>query len=68
MYLQFSQDPALISNETDYWPYDTGVTQDVFIKWPNDTGPMDSRPENIPDSDIMLGYVSSFCSVRNLER
>ncbi|XP_053395701.1 maltase-glucoamylase-like [Mercenaria mercenaria] len=48
-------DPALISNETDYWPYDTGVTDDVFIKWPNNTGPLDSRPE--PDSDIMLGYV-----------
>ncbi|XP_060598146.1 sucrase-isomaltase, intestinal-like [Ruditapes philippinarum] len=48
-------DPALIANETDgYWPYDTGVSEDVFIKWPNNTGPMDSRPNN---SDIMLGYV-----------
>jgi len=46
----------VISNETNYWPYDTGVSQDVFIKWPNNTGPVDARPSE--DSDIMLGYVS----------
>ncbi|XP_052256801.1 sucrase-isomaltase, intestinal-like isoform X2 [Dreissena polymorpha] len=48
-------DPALVSNVTGYLPYETGVTRDVFIKWPPGKGPADSRPNGT--SDIMLGYL-----------
>ncbi|CAF1092425.1 unnamed protein product, partial [Brachionus calyciflorus] len=45
-------DPALVINETNYWPYETGRQKDIYIKWP---------PGQSPDfaetgSDIMLGY------------
>jgi hypothetical protein len=32
-------DPALITNVTGYEPYEKGLEQDVFIKWPNNTSP-----------------------------
>ncbi|XP_030826535.1 LOW QUALITY PROTEIN: maltase-glucoamylase, intestinal-like, partial [Camarhynchus parvulus] len=28
-------DPAISANETNYLPYERGLQQDVFIKWPN---------------------------------
>ncbi len=46
-------DPALIVNNTNYWPYETGKDADVFIKWPG-VSP-DFADTN---SSIMLGYVS----------
>lgn len=42
-------DPALISNETSYAPYEQGKVQNVFIKWPHFN---DSR-----NGTDMLGYV-----------
>lgn len=46
-------DPALIVNNTDYWPYETGKEKDIFIRWPG-VSP-DFADTN---SSIMLGYVS----------
>ena len=46
-------DPALIVNDTSYWPFTTGFQNDVFIKWPNGTSPDYDEMQN----DIMIGYV-----------
>ena len=46
-------DPFLISNETNYDPYDRGLEQDLFIYWPEGTSP----DYDIYGNDIMLGYV-----------
>ncbi|KAL4237199.1 hypothetical protein ACF0H5_005579 [Mactra antiquata] len=48
-------DVGIPINYPDYYTYTSGEEKDVFIKWPNNTGPLDSRPS--PDSDILLGYV-----------
>ena len=47
-------DPALIVNETDYWPFETGKQENVFIKWPGDSPDFEDT-----NSTIMLGYVSA---------
>ena len=49
-------DPALVINDTEYWPYKTGLENDVFIKWL----PGQSPDLNEINSDIMLGYVKYF--------
>lgn len=46
-------DPALIVNNTDYWPYETGKMENVFIIWPDGQSPDYEET----DSSIMLGYV-----------
>ena len=53
------QDPCLITNVTNYEPFDLGLERDVFIKW--------SSMEDMPDDDFletnttsMLGFVSSY--------
>ena len=46
-------DPALVVNYTDYWPYETGREDNVFITWPDGLSP-DYDETN---STIMLGYV-----------
>jgi hypothetical protein len=38
--------------EDDYWPYITGLNNDVFIKWPENV----INPDGT-NSSIMLGYV-----------
>lgn len=45
-------DPALIVNETNYWPYETARDNDVFIRWPGE-----SPDFSYTNSTIMLGYV-----------
>lgn len=45
---------AMISNETDYWPFRTGLERDVFVKWPSSQNPDFDETK----SDIMLGYVT----------
>jgi alpha-glucosidase (family GH31 glycosyl hydrolase) len=45
-------DPALIVNETNYWPFETGISKNVFIRRPDDSD--DFADTN---STIMLGYV-----------
>lgn len=52
-------DPALVVNETDYWPYKTGIENKVFIEWPEGMSP----DYNETQSNIMLGYVSIFISI-----
>ncbi|OWF38082.1 sucrase-isomaltase, intestinal-like [Mizuhopecten yessoensis] len=47
-------DPALITNVTDYLPYNEGVKKDIFIKWPNVDSSPDYQEFNRTD---MLGYV-----------
>lgn len=47
-------DPALIVNDTSYWPYATGLKENVFIHWPEGKSP----DRNETGSDIMLGYVN----------
>jgi hypothetical protein len=48
-------DPALVVDAgDDYWPYQTGLENDVFIRWPND---IESPDYNYTNSSIMLGYV-----------
>jgi alpha-glucosidase (family GH31 glycosyl hydrolase) len=45
-------DPALVVNDSSYWPYTTGKEKGVFIEWP------DNNPDfNDTQSNIMLGYV-----------
>lgn len=61
-------DPALVVNEKDYWPFDEGKKNDVFIKWPKGMSP-DFADTN---SDIMLGWVrlshsSLLLSIYNLK-
>ena len=46
-------DPALVANETDYWPYTTGLQKNVYVKWPKGQSPDFNETGN----DIMLGYV-----------
>ena len=46
-------DPALITNVTGYEPYEKGLEQDVFIKWPNNTSPDYDEYNNTN----MLGFV-----------
>ena len=46
-------DPALVVNNTNYWPFETGKKENVFITWPENQSP-DFADTN---SDIMLGYV-----------
>lgn len=45
-------DPALVVNDTSYWPFNDGLKNNVFIKWPNGTSPDRNETKN----DIMLGY------------
>ena len=45
-------DPALNVEEDNYWPYITGLENDVFIKWPENVANPDGT-----NSSIMLGYV-----------
>lgn len=48
-------DPALVVDEVEeYWPFETGLQNDVFIKWPNDTV---SPDYNYTNSSLMIGYV-----------
>lgn len=48
-------DPALVVDDPEYyWPYETGLDKDVFIRWPTD----DTPDYNYTNSSIMLGYVS----------
>jgi len=48
-------DPALVVDAgDDYWPYQNGLENDVFIRWPND---IESPDYNYTNSSIMLGYV-----------
>lgn len=46
-------DPALVTNEPDYQPYNRGMQSDVWIKWPQDINPQVSETVN----RNMLGYV-----------
>ncbi|XP_063403845.1 maltase-glucoamylase-like [Mytilus trossulus] len=46
-------DPALITNNTGYKPYEKGLQYDIFIKWPDNTHPDFSEYNNTN----MLGYV-----------
>ena len=49
-------DPALVVDEVEeYWPVETGLQNDVFIKWPND---FISPDYNYTNSSLMIGYVS----------
>ena len=44
-------DPAIIVNETNYWPYDTARETNVFIEWPG------FNPDySDTNSSIMVGY------------
>ncbi len=44
-------DPALIVNNTDYWPFETGKANNVFITWPKE------NPDfAVTNSSIMVGY------------
>lgn len=45
-------DPFIMINATNYYPYETGLQKDVFIKWP-----ANSPDFNETKSSIMLGYV-----------
>lgn len=45
-------DPFIMINATNYYPYETGLQKDVFIKWPSN-----SPDFNETKSSIMLGYV-----------
>ena len=57
------QDPALVSNYSNYEPYERLKAVDGFIKWPNDTGytfPLDS----VDDDGAILGYVRMFLCVQ----
>ena len=60
-------DPAIIVNNTNYWPYETARENNVFIKWPG------YNPDySDTNSSIMLGFVSftfiilGFCKGTNL--
>ena len=45
-------DPALVVNQTDYWPFETGKEENVFITWPDGMSP-DVEDTN---SSIMIGF------------
>ncbi|XP_014679927.1 PREDICTED: sucrase-isomaltase, intestinal-like [Priapulus caudatus] len=46
-------DPAIISNVSAYEPYNSGIAEDVFVKWAEGRSP--DRDEY--NNDNMLGYV-----------
>lgn len=48
-------DPALVTNEPDYMPYQRGMQSDVWVKWPDDNNPQTQAGETVNRN--MLGYV-----------
>ena len=55
-------DPALVVDDgDDYWPYQTGLENDVFIRWPNH---IESPDYNYTNSSIMLGYVIIYFNMK----
>ena len=57
------QNPFLISNETNYAPYDIGLERDLFIKWPEGLSP----DYEIYENNNLLAWVNVtiFYSVLN---
>ena len=51
-------DPAVVVNDTSYWPYADAKDKDIFIKWPNNMNNIDANETN-SSFNIMLGYVSA---------
>lgn len=50
----FQQDPCIISNWTDYEPYEKFKQADANVKWPAEANP----PYGSVDDDLsILGYV-----------
>ena len=60
------QNPFLISNETNYAPYDIGLERDLFIKWPEGLSP----DYEIYENDNLLAWVNfaifTFCATQEL--
>ena len=54
IYLFMLQNPFLISNETNYAPYDIGLERDLFIKWPEGLSP----DYEIYENDNLLAWVN----------
>lgn len=48
-------DPALVTNEANYQPYQRGMQSDVWIKWDSDNNPQTQAGETVNRN--MLGYV-----------
>lgn len=47
------QDPFMVSNNSDYLPYDLGLHLDVFVKWPRGLSP----DYDIYGNHNLLGWV-----------
>ncbi|XP_013421015.1 sucrase-isomaltase, intestinal [Lingula anatina] len=50
-------DPALITNNTNYEPYDLGLQEDLYIKWPNESVIPDTDKPDISGTRNMHGWV-----------
>ncbi|CAH1773121.1 unnamed protein product [Owenia fusiformis] len=48
-------DPAFTTNATDYEPYELGLENDIYIKWPEERIPQEDFV--VTNSSAMLGYV-----------
>ena len=59
------QNPFLISNETNYAPYDIGLERDLFIKWPEGLSP----DYEIYENNNLLAWVNvtifTLCAEQN---
>lgn len=54
-YFKHLKDPALVSNYTNYEPYERMKAVNGFIMWPNDTNYI--HPADSDDDGAILGYV-----------
>ncbi|XP_023931126.1 maltase-glucoamylase, intestinal-like, partial [Lingula anatina] len=57
MHIIIILDPALITNNTNYEPYDLGLQEDLYIKWPNESVIPDTDKPDISGTRNMHGWV-----------